>query len=459
MKNLVFAVAKRTLRAMSPYLGHVLDIWDGILSNPINAGTLEFVWNNKLDLASFFIDLMEPLKRFKDANSDGEDPAEDPVDHPTDHPTDHPADHPVNHPADQPVENLANHHNELDLNLEMNRHAVVCQLQRLAKSLLVVLSDGTQNKGLDKFEMKTELESDSSVANQDIKLTWNREETWFFVNGIAGEVYWQKLALKKLVEKFSNGIRAHTTAGTSGQSATLGGSGGQKGPEGGGQSTEIRGIFNRSDGILWDLIECAGERYFGTVVVRDGVIQRTKSSQIAQEELKLQLKAALNKNQMEGQAKGGRHLVVVVAHSQGCLLLRLVLEELGTDSKFDEQMRTRLRVFTFGNPSFDWDVHDLVNHTEHFANKKDFVAKLGVLRDYHCPLCWSEKVNHPYHCRACSVSKSKHRQQFIFVNETRTGHLFGAQYSLEQGDYICINRSGKRSMLLDCANGVPMVSE
>jgi hypothetical protein len=65
VNNLVFAVAKQTPRAMSPYLGYMLNIWDRILSNPINASTLAFVWNNRSDLAGFFIDLVEPLKRFK----------------------------------------------------------------------------------------------------------------------------------------------------------------------------------------------------------------------------------------------------------------------------------------------------------------------------------------------------------------------------------------------------------
>ncbi|EGU72932.1 hypothetical protein FOXB_16559, partial [Fusarium oxysporum f. sp. conglutinans Fo5176] len=56
----------------------------------------------------------------------------------------------------------------------------------------------------------------------------------------------------------------------------------------------------------------------------------------------------------------------------------------------DYAMEARLRVFTFRNPSIDWmgtdargnriPLCEYVNYTEHFANTKDFVAQLGVLR-------------------------------------------------------------------------------
>jgi hypothetical protein len=82
---------------------------------------------------------------------------------------------------------------------------------------------------------------------------------------------------------------------------------------------------------------------------------------------------------------------VVVAHSQGYLLLRLVLEDLVSNGS--EEIRGRMkkhRVYTFGNPSIHWRVENgpalaldsYSCRTEHFANKTDFVAKLGVLRPH-----------------------------------------------------------------------------
>jgi hypothetical protein len=82
---------------------------------------------------------------------------------------------------------------------------------------------------------------------------------------------------------------------------------------------------------------------------------------------------------------------VIVAHSQGCLILRLALDDLiaarqpATDG-IDRTgpLKDKLCVFTFGNPSVDWErdtsseaqmLSDFVLRTEHFANEKDFVAK------------------------------------------------------------------------------------
>jgi hypothetical protein len=48
-----------------------------------------------------------------------------------------------------------------------------------------------------------------------------------------------------------------------------------------------------------------------------------------------------------GYGEGGR--VVMIAHSQGCLLLRLALESLAWERSRDT--KRHLYVFTFGNPS------------------------------------------------------------------------------------------------------------
>jgi hypothetical protein len=262
------------------------------------------------------------------------------------------------------------------------------------------------------------------------------KEKWLFVNGIAGELSWLRLACEKLAERYSRGVT---------------------------------GIFNRGDGILWDLVECAGERSAqgtGSAASQKRLVQRTMSSLYAQKALKHELEKALNDD-------GTAH-VVMIAHSQGCLLLRLVLEELvNGDDKDDEDeerserlrnaMQTRLCVFTFGNPSLDWKLertaHDpseelegqssaqrsdhlslYVLRTEHFANKDDFVAKLGVLsvRDEE------------------QSQNSGYLDSPVFINskDEWQGHFFGAQYSLNDTDYG--GDEGETSWLLTCQSGQPI---
>lgn len=71
--------------------------------------------------------------------------------------------------------------------------------------------------------------------------------------------------------------------------------------------------------------------------------------------------------------KGSKSVVVV--HFQGCLLLRLVLEDLIVQGGelFHKKMKRLLYVFTFGNPSIHWgleqqpaqlpELEDLVLHS------------------------------------------------------------------------------------------------
>ncbi|KAJ9665572.1 hypothetical protein H2201_004263 [Coniosporium apollinis] len=234
-----------------------------------------------------------------------------------------------------------NKHNELDLDDPMNRHAAISQLQRLVKSLVVILKDnqGEEQRGLVSFDMITKLDTDNDkdikpVDNNTMKKILEEKEPWFFINGIAG--------------------------------------------------------------ILWDLIECAGQR---DPKGGEGGL-KTKSSELAQDNLRKQLEEVLR-------SRGGQRkdYVVIVAHSQGYLLLRLVLDELRRDNTMLESMK-RLLVFTFGNPSRNWDVHEYVGRTEHFANKADFVAELGVLNGegYQCKGCLNEK------------EEEDHPRQLTFIN-------------------------------------------
>ncbi|KAJ9663963.1 hypothetical protein H2201_005445 [Coniosporium apollinis] len=420
VKELTVAV----LKAVITKVGQLQIIKDGISSNQLNKATLGIVQSNGADLARFFVDLVECAKCYASADSlDGAATQ--------------------NHPHRQD--------NEFDFAEAMNRHAAICQVQRLAKSIIFMLERITVRTTFDQIMMseKTTLPSDILELRTTIKVTPARQsagpalpedepeeaqrlpnEKWLFVNGIAGERYWLHLACKKLAMSY---VR------------------------------EIEGVFNRGDGILWDLIECAGERDAegkGRAGSQKELIQRTKSSRIAQKTLKEQLITAL-------EDLGPTH-VVMIAHSQGCLLLSLALESLlndlvGTgDVKIRKTMLSRLCVFTFGNPSVDWklemdeghsieplensdqarkDLTYLSSHvlrTEHFANEKDFVARLGVLNEKKPP---------------------DSGYDYIFINKGKDwiGHLFGTQYSLDPNDYTEAN--GQISWLLACADAIPMRRE
>ena len=408
-------------------VGQLPTVREGIFSNEINAVTLILIRDQAAEFAKFLLDILEAAKCYaKSSSVDGEPEVDD------SHGT----------------------FNELDFRNPMNRHAVICQIQRLAKSVIFILRKVDKPATLREINMteETTLMSDASESlgstiTTEVNIAEGqphdpgvkvRDEKWLFVNGIAGEQYWLRLACDKLKAKFGR---------------------------------DITGIFNRGDGLLWDIIECAGER---STFNNDGfnaeemvsrqrtLIERTQSSLNAQGTLGNKLEEALGVGGKPTDTK-----VIIIAHSQGCLLLRHVLEDLVakavTDLELKNTMLNELCVFTFGNPSLHWKVGlrypsqevdegrrlientDLSSHvfrTEHFANKKDFVARLGVLSDN-------------------NLSGRGYMENEVFINEERDwiGHLFGTQYSLDPGHYQDPRGqpNGQRSCLLACGNGMSMV--
>ncbi|KAL2855602.1 hypothetical protein BJX68DRAFT_263958 [Aspergillus pseudodeflectus] len=153
---------------------------------------------------------------------------------------------------------VLNEYNELNLHKSMNRYAVICTLQRFVKAIVSDVEGAEFQKG---------------------------KEEWFFVNGISGEPFWVKAACNRIAEVFHR---------------------------------EVIGVPNRSEGILWDMLECAGEQ--SRPGEGSNLVNSTESSRKAQNKLKDKLQAASGEQ------------VVVIAHSQGCLLLRSVLQELQNDS-------------------------------------------------------------------------------------------------------------------------------
>jgi hypothetical protein len=382
------SIVETTLSAFLQNVGKLPFIRHGILSNSVNAPTLELVWGQRAELVTFLVDIVECAKCFVPANRLIWDPRE-----------------------------LRVLYNELDISQPMNRHAVICQLQRLAKSVAAILRTPARNEDLPEITVKDEdttLDTDriETTPNDLIRVTlgstppWPKKH-WLFVNGICGEWHWLDLACKKLEDRFGR---------------------------------KTIGVFNRGDGILWDLVECAGERsdrQQGSTRSQDNLIQRTASSRKAQELLGENLKLMLGQPEPDS---------VVVAHSQGCLLLRLVLEDLANDrdETLHRRMEDHLCVFTFGNPSIHWKAENnpglalasYSRRTEHFANRTDFVANLGVLRPR----------DETHGNNAGGGDGTNDGYSNVFVNENWKGHLFGAQYSLDARDYT----RNRESWLLNC---------
>jgi hypothetical protein len=401
----VAVILKTTFFALIGYIGPVDSIWNAIIDNPANQELFDTLKKDWWKVARFFVDLLEPMKRFVRADSlDGT---------------------PI------PGADAWNNYNELDMSRVMNRHAVLSQIQRFFKSIIEVFRQKDLDVG--RFEMDTRLvDTDThedavtitALKRKDDKV--QKPETWLFVNGIAGEFYWNHLACSKIRDFFFDRDDPKDNS-----------------DETKARRTQIKGVFNRSDGILWDLVECAGERRPEANVARRNtpsnapLSSRTRSSRDAQKALSTTLHAALI------DSKKSRKDIIMIAHSQGCLLLRLTLEEIYSDKQFRDVMRDHLHVSTFGNPAYDWDVHAYTASTEHFANELDFVAKLGVLRQYSSDADQNTK-NDLMYCSRCESGDKRHMQQspkqLIFVNNKKqSGHLFGSQYSLQARDYDCVN--------------------
>lgn len=200
-------IVDATLAAFLENVGQLPIIRHEILSNPVNAPTLQLVWGQRVELVNFLVDIVECAKCFV--------PADGPIPGPT---------------------QLRAAYNELDVTEPMNRHAIICQLQRLTKSIIAILRAPVFIGPLPEFTMTEEdttLDTDriDPSSNERIRvslgssLPWP-DRHWLFVNGICGEYHWLDLACLKLEARFGR---------------------------------KTVGVFNRGDGILWDLVECAGE--------------------------------------------------------------------------------------------------------------------------------------------------------------------------------------------------------
>lgn len=388
----ILQVIHRSLEAMTESLSGAMLVWKGIFTNDTNEASLRYILNHLNELLRFLYDLAKPenvVPRFPTADGAIDDRTNE-------------------FPGGD------NPYNELDLRLAENRHAVIYQVQRVALTIIKILKmarEPVPPSGLGDFQMNVSLRSDFGKDGNPPPPTYISSlverpasppnEQWLFINGIANEFVWFQGSCDKIRDTFKR---------------------------------DVKGIYNRSDGILWDFIECCGEH---SAVRSNTLTQRTQSSKAAEEVLEQELRDALWP--IDGSV---RDKVVMIAHSQGCLLLRLALQKLVTESPKGSQqardMKERLRVFTFGNPSIDWRVIDGVERslseyahtTEHFAHEVDFVAMLGV-------------VTHR------DDQNSGYNTGSVFYSKGGRGHLFGAHYPLGAEAY----HNGEKSKLLRALSG------
>jgi hypothetical protein len=276
-------VTARCLCAFRGSLGSIPPLYEDIFKDGPNSDALQYIVKERSQLVEFLIDLIEPAKEFTVSTS------------------------PEGTRRGSNAREL-NKYNELNLHKPMNRYAVICQLQRFGKSIVVLLNSLNKEGNPAMREMNTTLDADtagdtikSEVEGAEFQ---KGKEEWFFVNGISGEPFWVKAAWNRIAKVFHR---------------------------------EVIGVLNRSEGILWDMLECAGEQ--SRPGEGSNLVNSTESSRRAQNTLKDKLQAASGEQ------------VVVIAHSQGCLRLCSVLQELQNDNA---ELLQRLRVFTFGNPSHDW---------------------------------------------------------------------------------------------------------
>ncbi|KAH6689818.1 hypothetical protein F5X68DRAFT_189546 [Plectosphaerella plurivora] len=388
----------RSLEALTQSLSGAAMILRGIFTNETNSSSLDFILDHLSDLFTFLYDLFKPsnvVPRFPAVmtNNNGAGPTAS-----------------------------SNPYNELDLRLEPNRKAVVYQIQRTVATLASILrvgKDVTGNRGIGDLKINASLRSDFDAQGRPPPATYTAslppggvprpDEKWLFINGIANEFVWFQRSCDKIRDTFRR---------------------------------DVKGVYNRSDGILWDIVECCGERS-ATSQSPNTLIQRTQSSGAAQDELLKELSHALRA--ATGTPSGK---VVMIAHSQGVLILRLALQRLVAENpkgtEFRRAMRERLWVFTFGSPSVDWRAIDgdvarplgeFARATEHFAHRADFVGMLGVATHQE------------------DAASGYDDESVVFYSRGGRGHLFGAHYPLGVEAW----EDGERSRLLAAIAGNDLI--
>lgn len=139
----------------------------------------------------------------------------------------------------------------------------------------------------------------------------------------------------------------------------------------------ITPLHNPTNGFARDLIEVTKGRNFNTPTS----VARSAKIHIKCELLKIAKRTA---NSSEYEKK--RHKVVVIAHSQGGIIISNVVKMLIHDPRCNSLLK-HLEIYTFASAHDEYpssltkSQSTKVPFTEHFANDRDYVAEVGVLKN------------------------------------------------------------------------------
>lgn len=161
----------------------------------------------------------------------------------------------------------------------------------------------------------------------------------------------------------------------------------------------VRGIHNRTYGLIGDLTECIIQRSIGFY---------TKETRYSYEYVKAYCSDPTVKK------------VVVIAHSQGGIMASNILDQLFTEVSAEDA--GKLEIYTFGNAaehfsnplcgrsgSFSGRPKRIISHIEHYANGEDMVTRWGVLYS----------VKNLINNRFCGQ---------VFVHQGASGHMLNQHY-------------------------------
>lgn len=129
----------------------------------------------------------------------------------------------------------------------------------------------------------------------------------------------------------------------------------------------VRGIHNKTRGIIFDVVETIVQRTFGYATPDIRVVYADIVRLIEEE-----------KAQLERYKK-----IILVLHSQGAVEGGLVLDWLFASTS--RELLARIEVYTFGSAANHFNSPEtkegqrVIKHIEHYANMGDYVSLFGIL--------------------------------------------------------------------------------
>lgn len=148
-------------------------------------------------------------------------------------------------------------------------------------------------------------------------------------------------------------------------------------------------LFNSTDTIFGDVIEAFIGKETNRLTESSTIALLTISSKLLDEKIKK---------------------VVIIAYSQGTIIISNVLDNLNKLGINDEKILQKLEIYCFSNCSSKTKyIKNELPYIENFANEHDFIGKLGC----NCP----KQVQH-----LVNIDGK------IFINKNKYGHLFTFHY-------------------------------